>query len=64
MWITFVFPIGSFSENYYNGFTYGLPLVKGKAKRIKGKTIELSFIKDESAEEWDLQVIVTSVTIK
>jgi hypothetical protein len=63
-YVTFVFPNGSFTENYYNGFTYGLPLVKGKAKRIKGKTIELSFIKEESDEEWEVRLIVTSITIK
>lgn len=27
--------------NYYNGFKYGLPLLNGKAKRIKNKTVKI-----------------------
>lgn len=28
-------------ENYYNGYTYYLPMLKGKQKRVKGKTISV-----------------------
>lgn len=41
--VLFNFPNGTFKEMDYNGFTYGLPLVGGKAKRIKSKPIRLSF---------------------
>lgn len=31
-----------FKLMYYNGYEYGLPIIKGKAKRIKGKTFHIS----------------------
>jgi len=58
--ITFKFDPGTFSYNQYNGFAYGLPLVKGKAKRIKGKTVRFEFAEDTSGV---YQVIVNNVEI-
>ena len=29
-------------EMYYNGYTYGLPTINGKAKRVKNKTLKLT----------------------
>ena len=31
-----------FQSMYYNGYEYGLPIINGKAKRIKGKTYRIS----------------------
>jgi uncharacterized protein (DUF3820 family) len=59
-YIQFIFEYGSFSEQHYNGFTYGLPLVKGKAKRIKGKTIRFEIVEDNSNP---FQVIVKNVIV-
>jgi len=58
--ITFKFEQGTFSYNKYNGFTYGLPIVKGKAKRMKGKTVKFEFTEDKTEV---YQVIVNNVTI-
>jgi uncharacterized protein (DUF3820 family) len=57
--ITFNFQPGTFSWNEYNGFEYGLPIVKGKAKRMKGKNVRFEFIPSEN----DFELIVTNVTI-
>jgi hypothetical protein len=46
--ITFIFEKGTFSYNEYNGFAYGLPIVKGKAKRMKGKTVKFEFTEDKT----------------
>jgi len=64
MYVEFIFQLGAYTKNFYNGYTYGLPVVKGKAKRMKGKTITLTFIKDENAEDYDRKVIVTNIAIK
>ena len=58
--ITFKFKAGTFSYNEYNGFLYGLPIVNGKAKRMKGKIVKFEFTEDK-AEVY--QVIVNAVTI-
>jgi hypothetical protein len=58
--ITFKFEQGTFSYNEYNGFAYGLPIVKGKAKRMKGKTVKFEFIEDKTEV---YQVIVNNVII-
>jgi uncharacterized protein (DUF3820 family) len=58
--ITFKFEQGTFSYNEYNGFAYGLPIVKGKAKRMKGKTIKFEFTEDKTEV---YQVIVNNVII-
>jgi uncharacterized protein (DUF3820 family) len=58
--ITFKFEQGTFSYNEYNGFAYGLPIVKGKAKRMKGKTVKFEFTEDKTEV---YQVIVNNVTI-
>lgn len=39
--VTFFF--SDFREMYYNGYSYALPLTDGKAKRIKGKKIKISY---------------------
>lgn len=41
--VGFIFESNQYSKQYYNGFEYGLPLVNGKAKRIKGKEVEVEF---------------------
>jgi len=58
--VTFKFVRGTFAEYEYDGFPYGLPLVKGKAKRIKGKLVRFEFVNDPTVEH---QVIVTDVKI-
>lgn len=58
--ITFKFEQGTFSYNEYNGFAYGLPIVKGKAKRMKGKAVKFEFTEDKTEV---YQVIVNNVTI-
>ena len=58
--ITFKFKQGAFSYNEYNGFVYGLPIVNGKAKRMKGKTVKFNFTEDNTEP---YQVIVNNVTI-
>ena len=30
------------AQNYYNGYSYYLPVVKGNAKRIKNKTVNVT----------------------
>ena len=39
-WYEFIF--GDFKEMYYAGYSYGLPLINGKAKRVKNKTLRLT----------------------
>jgi uncharacterized protein (DUF3820 family) len=58
--VTFKFQEGTFSRNEYNGFTYGLPLVNGKAKRLKGKSVRFEFTQDLSEV---YQVIVKNVIL-
>jgi hypothetical protein len=58
--ITFKFEQGTFSYNEYNGFAYGLPIVKGKAKRMKGKAVKFEFTEDKTEV---YQVIVNNVII-
>ena len=50
-----LFKFNNVKLNYYNGFEYGLPLVNGKAKRIKNKTIK---IKDYAYEITKYDIIV------
>lgn len=58
--VSFKFLDGTFTHNYYNGFSYGLPIVNGKAKRMKGKTVKFEFTEDTT----DINtVIVNSVII-
>lgn len=42
-----LFKFNDVKLNNYNGFEYGLPLVNGKAKRIKNKTIKIKDYKYE-----------------
>lgn len=35
---------------YYNGITYALPIIDGKAKKIKGKTIRMEFTKQSNEQ--------------
>jgi uncharacterized protein (DUF3820 family) len=58
--INFKFEQGMYHENYYNGFTYGLPIINGKAKRMKGKYVKFEIIEDTTEV---YQVIVKNVTI-
>jgi hypothetical protein len=46
MYIHFKFLNGTFTYNYYKEFTYGLPIIKGKAKRMKGKNVKFEFTED------------------
>jgi len=43
--ITFYIPCSMHKEMYYNGFSYGLPLIDGKAKKMKGKRVRFEFTK-------------------
>lgn len=60
LFITFKFKKGSFSYNEYNGFSYGLPIVNGRSKRMKGKTVKFEFTEDKTEA---YQVIVNNVII-
>ena len=45
-------------ENYYNGFTYYLPVLKGKAKRVKNKTIVITEFTYEIFENYiDVHIV-------
>ena len=50
-----LFKFNNVKLNYYNGFEYCLPLVNGKAKRIKNKTVK---IKDYTYEITKYDIIV------
>ena len=57
-----LFKFNNVKLNYYNGFEYGLPLVNGKAKRIKNKTIKIKDYKYEITK-YDTIVEVLDFTI-
>lgn len=57
-----LFKFNDVKLNYYNGFEYGLPLVNGKAKRIKNKTIKIKDYKYEITK-YDTIVEVLDFTI-
>jgi uncharacterized protein (DUF3820 family) len=59
--ITFKFQSGTFASNSYNGITYGLPIINGKAKRMKGKFVKFEIVEDTNEV---YQVIVKKVTIQ
>lgn len=45
-------------ENYYNGFNYYLPVLKGKAKRVKNKTIVVTEFTYEICENYiDVHIV-------
>lgn len=44
---------GTWKEMEYGGFTYGLPTLKGKAKRTKGKSVTLTVV-GEVKDHWNL----------
>lgn len=48
VYVNFKFSKGTYSLNEYNGHEYGLPIVNGKAKRMKGKTFRFEFTEDKS----------------
>ena len=54
--------------NYYNGYGYGLPAIKGKGKRVKGKTLVCQVVKGTQyypSEDLALPcLVVKSFTIK
>lgn len=53
--ITYKFP--EIKENYYNGFYYYLPVLNGKAKRIKNKKIILKKIEVIDEETKQIEVL-------
>lgn len=57
--VEFNFPSDMFIEYDYNGFTYGLPNVKGKGKRMKNKNVKFEF----KPSDENFKVIVTNVII-
>jgi uncharacterized protein (DUF3820 family) len=57
--ISFKFNDGSFSYNRYNDIIYGLPIIFGKAKKIKGKSIRIEFSEKDRDEPY--QVLVSNV---
>jgi len=60
--ITFKFNAGAFSYNEYNGHSYGLPIINGKAKRMKGKAFKVEFTEDRAGEHM-YEVIVNKIEI-
>ena len=50
--------LGEKKEMFYNGFTYYLPIIEGKAKRFKGKTAKLKIEKfDEVLNTFKIEKI-------
>lgn len=45
---SFDFHFNEYSEQYYAGYNFGLPLMNGKAKRIKNKVIEMEVVAVEN----------------
>lgn len=43
--VFFGFFLGLSKDMYYNGVTYGLPIINGKAKRIKNKLVKISIVR-------------------
>lgn len=58
--IVITFKFDNYSYNEYNGFPYGLPVVNGKAKRMKGKLVTIEFEEDKNEM---YSVIVKNITI-
>lgn len=62
--VSFIF--SEFSEQSYNGYDFAYPLIKGKAKRIKNKSITLKF-KLSDIDTYDIDYMrsldVTEITI-
>jgi len=50
-------------ENWYNGYSYYLPTVNGKAKRVKNKTLELS-VKPITVNGWDMWEVIEFNVLK
>ena len=46
--------LGEKKEMFYNGFTYYLPIIEGKAKRFKGKTAKLTIEKING--DWSFEI--------
>lgn len=62
--VSFIF--SEFSQQSYNGYDFGYPLINGKAKRIKNKSITLKFkLSDQDTDDIDYMrsVDVTEITI-
>lgn len=53
---------GETAEYYYLDYEYYLPVIKGKAKRIKNKSIILN-VEDIEISEFDLQITANSINI-
>jgi len=47
---SFDFHFNEYSEQYYSGYNFGLPLMNGKAKRIKNKVLEMEVVTVENDE--------------
>ena len=61
IYIVFRFDKEMVSVKSYNGFDYGLPIINGKAKRMKGKTVRFEFTEGN----WEKQEIkVNNIIIK
>ena len=59
--LTVFLMFSDFKQQYYGGCTYGLPIIKGAAKKIKGKTLTVSFEKRPDIVEWWYEVWVTDI---
>lgn len=59
--IGFDFLFTEFKQMYYQGIEYALPLIGGKAKRIKGKTLKLYY--DVIQQGFGVEYIVRNVEI-
>ena len=44
---SYEFRFNNFSQQYYAGYEYGLPIMNGKSKRIKNKVLEMEVVTEE-----------------
>ena len=52
--VFFAYFFGNTKEMYYNGITYFLPIIDGKAKRFKGKSAKLTIEKING--DWSFEI--------
>ncbi len=61
--ITAYLMFSNYKTQYFKGCAYSLPVIKGAAKKIKGKTVTVSFEKRPETSAWMYEVWVTDVKI-
>jgi hypothetical protein len=60
--MSFIFENDKYDVYEYNGYLYGLPLIKGKAKKIKGKSIKINFHVDSNKKYGNYCLIADSIS--